>query len=134
LKPSTRFFLLPLSWFILTTVLLILPGDKLPGPGFLNIYIPWLDKIVHIGLFSIMAALICLWLSKKGMPAGKKNQYFLLCGMVCVVYGILMELIQKFYVPNRSFDSADILADTVGSLVGVLFSARRYKMKAAKKT
>ena len=45
------------------------------------------------------------------------------------VYGIIMEYVQRDFIPNRSFDSGDILADGVGSLAGLLFSRFRYIKK-----
>ena len=40
-----------------------------------------------------------------------------------------MEFIQKFFIPNRSFDLGDIIADGVGCVVGVFVSTTRYIKK-----
>ena len=130
LKRSTVFFILALGWFIITTWLLVLPGDDLPGPGFFNIDIPWMDKWVHIGLFSIMAFLTCLWIYKKQVQVSNWKKYFIICGLVCLGYGIAMEFVQKYYVPGRSFDPGDIVADGVGSLLGVLYILKKFKFKS----
>jgi len=41
-----------------------------------------------------------------------------------IVFGILIECIQGVYVPGRVFDIADIIANSIGDLLGVclLFS------------
>ena len=40
-----------------------------------------------------------------------------------------MEYVQKYYVPNRSFDAGDIIADAVGSVLGTVYSIRKYIKK-----
>ena len=35
-----------------------------------------------------------------------------------IVYGIAMEFVQKYLVPNRSFDVVDILFDALGAFAG----------------
>jgi len=37
---------------------------------------------------------------------------------LCVSFGVLVELLQEWIAPGRSFSLADILADTVGSVCG----------------
>ena len=45
-----------------------------------------------------------------------------LLGIVLVVtlYGLAIEFIQKYLVPNRSFDMMDVLADGTGAAMGAL--------------
>ena len=50
-------------------------------------------------------------------------------GIICLCYGIMIEYIQRYFIPNRSFDVGDIIADGVGSLAGVIFSFKRYIKK-----
>jgi VanZ family protein len=42
------------------------------------------------------------------------------------LYGIAMELVQKYFIPLRSFDIGDILADGIGSFTGYLISIKRF--------
>ena len=41
----------------------------------------------------------------------------LICGLLAIVYGVSDEWHQSF-VPERSADAADVLADAIGALVG----------------
>jgi VanZ family protein len=102
-------------------VLLTLPGSVIPKEGWLDDI--WFDKWVHIGMFAIMAFLFC-----RGVYT-KKLVYFIICGIACLGYGIAMEFIQKNFIANRSFDGGDIIADGVGSLIGVLYCVRTYIKK-----
>jgi VanZ family protein len=128
LRVLNRFFLQALGWFIFTTILLLFPGQKFPKKGFF-LKVPWFDKWVHIGLFAIMALLVGRWLLKKKNSLERQKQYLLLCGLACLAYGIIMEFIQKYFVPLRSFDMGDILADGAGSLLGVFFAGKLYIKK-----
>lgn len=87
------------------------------------------DKWVHFCLFSPMVVLIAWALHKNKVSVDKKARYFIITALLCLGYGIVMEFIQKFCIPNRSFDSYDILADGIGSLSGWLFSRWVYIKK-----
>ncbi|MCW3116545.1 MAG: VanZ family protein [Chitinophagaceae bacterium] len=54
------------------------------------------------------------------------QQLFVLIALGSSVYGIIMEYVQKYFIPNRSFDIVDILADTIGSIAGLFFATKVY--------
>ena len=87
------------------------------------------DKWVHIGLISILSSLFCWGIYKGKKNAEKNKRNFILTGIICVCYGIMIEFIQRYFIPNRSFDMGDVMADGVGSLAGVIFSFRRHIKK-----
>lgn len=62
---------------------------------------------------------------------GKSNlkKLFLIAAILSLAYGIGMEFVQKYFIPNRSFDVGDIAADAVGCTIGFLYSWRRYIKK-----
>jgi VanZ family protein len=113
---------LAITWFIILTVLLCLPGSVLPQESWLDkIYF---DKWVHIGLFG---GLVFLWC---GVAGKSKNffksvqQIFVWITLIGCVYGIAMEYVQKYFIPNRSFDVFDIMADTIGSIAGLVVATK----------
>ncbi len=123
-KPT---FIPAIIWFIIVTILLTLPGQALPSANWLNVI--WFDKWVHIGLFSIMVVLWCWGMGKMNYPANKLKIIFIVICLGGIVYGAGMEFVQKYFIPNRSFEVADIIADSTGCLAGVLFSIYRYIKK-----
>jgi VanZ family protein len=127
LKRPLLFFLPAIGWIILSTVLLTLPGSVFPKENWLDLI--WFDKWVHIGMFSIMAFFLCWGIYKNGISVKKLLKYFIISAMACLAYGIVMEFVQKNYIPNRSFDAGDIIADGVGSLLGLIFSVKMYIKK-----
>lgn len=77
-----------------------------------------------------MAFFLCWTIYKSNRQHPEKNRrYFLIAGLICIAYGIGMEYVQKYYVPNRSFDLGDIFADAAGAIAGTFFSIRKYIKK-----
>jgi VanZ family protein len=71
--------------------------------------------------------MVYLWCQYISKPGGKKVRYFRQIAIYFFIYGIVMELVQKFFIPNRSFDVKDILADGLGCAIGLLISGRATK-------
>lgn len=103
-------------WFVVTTVLLVIPGNALPKAP--PIEIPFFDKWVHVVLFGVLSWLFCAF--AKSIPDKVKIL------VLVVIYGIAMEFVQKYLVINRSFDIVDIVADSIGAVLGVLLAKKRF--------
>ena len=100
------------GWLVLISILFFLPGSALPKENWFDkIYI---DKWVHVGLFAV---LIFLWRSSFNWDINSYNLFLLL---TAVLYGFLVEVVQLYWIPNRSFDMYDVLSDASGSIVGLL--------------
>ena len=128
LKNQNRFLLPALAWLIVCTILFTLPASAFPTDTWYT-KIPMFDKWVHIGLIAIMAFLFCWGLFKKEESPKKRKRHFILTGIICLGYGIIMEFIQRYFIPNRSFDMGDVIADGVGSAAGVIYCFKRYIKK-----
>ena len=124
IRPS---FIPAIIWFIISVLLLSLPGSAFPKENWLEKI--WIDKWIHIGIFAVLSGLFC-WAMLKIISGNLKlKTIFIWIGIICLLYGVVMELIQKFWIPNRSFDFGDIVADGVGSFLGVIFSSKRFIKK-----
>jgi VanZ family protein len=113
-----------LSWLIVTTTLLCLPGSAFPQENWFGKI--WLDKWIHIFLFG---GLVFCWCRAAGSFSNRTQKLFMEIALYFILYGVAMELVQKYFIPNRSFDLKDITADTVGCAVGLFFSVRVYIKK-----
>ena len=110
-----------LGWFLMMNVLFFLPGSALPEASwFSKVY---LDKWFHIGLFG---GLLFLWRSSFDWEAPYYNRLLVGCA---ILYGFLIEVIQYQWIPNRSFDLYDVVADTLGSIVGLMVWHSAYRKK-----
>jgi hypothetical protein len=113
-KICSRLFL-PISWTIFTFILLCLPGSAIPGDGLFSI--PHLDKVVHVGLFG---GIVLFWgfYEKVYRQTGRPWQLIIVTiTLLNIILGIVLEYLQLYYIPNRSFDVGDIIADAVASLL-----------------
>ena len=112
-------------WLTLSTIALCLPGKTLPDRDWFAII--QLDKWIHIGLFSVM---VVLWtLPMLGRPFSEQLKHQIIyISIGWLIYGIAMELVQHYFIANRSFDLGDIAADAVGCLLAVLFVNKRQQM------
>lgn len=120
-------FLPAVSWFILSFILLTLPGSTVPR-------YPWLaaiqaDKWVHIGLLGMLCLLSMLPFRVSSYHNQQRKKWFLFITLGGVLFGILMEFVQENWIINRSFEYGDILADTAGCLLAYYISLRKLLVK-----
>ena len=110
----------PLCWTLIIGVLLALPGNMLPSEH--KFVIPQFDKIVHISLFGGFVLLWNLYFSSRALPLKRLLGLFFTIFILSNVFGIGMEYVQKYFIPGRDFDLADIIADMIGAGLGYGFS------------
>ncbi|HEV9036372.1 MAG TPA: VanZ family protein [Puia sp.] len=110
----------PITWTIIIGILMTLPGSALPNEQAFRI--PQFDKIVHMALFGGFVFLWDLRLSKRSQDMRRLFRWFFAFYVLANVYGIGMEYVQKYWIPGRDFDLADIIADMIGAGLGYGFS------------
>ena len=111
-----HYLVLFLLWTGLILFATLTPGDRVPDSFFPNI--PYFDKIVHIGLFSVQSFLMI-----KSFPEPRKHSLLKIKKMVfalliCLSIAVFVEFMQKF-VPGRSYELADLIANILGILLGL---------------
>lgn len=118
-------FLPGICWFFITLILLSLPGSAFPKESWAdNLQI---DKIVHIVLFGTLSYLFFIPYSKTKNDIGTKKRIVIRIAICCLIYGVIMEFVQKYWIPNRSFDIMDIAADGLGSFLPYFFRKKIIK-------
>lgn len=75
------------------------------------------DKIGHVVAYGGLTLTVLWGLSKDEIPFSSK--WFLWTVIACSAYGILLEIIQYSFFPNRYFEVLDILANIIGSIIGL---------------
>jgi len=124
-------FVLPVIWLILIYGLLTMPNNDIPKLGFLDAI--YFDKWVHAGLFAVLTFLFS-WPFRKLYPA--QHRLFVSIAILALLYGIIMEFVQKYFTADRDFDINDMLADGFGCLLGyiaVRYVVSRIRLKAKNK-
>jgi hypothetical protein len=106
-----KFPVVAIAWTILIQVLLCLPGSTLPSGGVFDF--PQLDKIIHTILFGGFTGFWCYYCYLRRIPASSLKVLFFVIFLLGSINGIALEFIQRDYIPNRSFDQADIIIDLI---------------------
>lgn len=125
MKVSIVKFLPGAIWIMVIFILLVMPGSDIPASEWFEIL--YFDKWIHIALFAV---LVFLWALPFTASSSTINAKLLVIVFMAVVYGVLMEYVQKYAAPTRSFDATDMIADTAGALIGAGVSIiffKRYK-------
>ncbi len=114
-------------WSAIIFLLLAIPGSDLPGESsFFSI--PHADKWVHIALFAFFVILWCRAVVKWSAQPNRVAIFLLITAMG-ILFGYLMELVQKYFITNRDYDLWDVIADAAGSIFGLVFSLLMYRKK-----
>ena len=104
------FLLLALGWAGVIYYLSSQPGTDTP------MLFPFQDKLLHIIAYAILG-----FLGMGALEAATHGYHAWQVWLIAVlvsVYGILDELHQRF-VPGRTMDGFDVLADVAGGLLGI---------------
>ena len=98
------------------TVLFCLPGNEFPEKSwFEEIH---LDKWVHVGLFAVLVLLWSLPLLHKIKIQSRLQKALIWTAVAFIIYGIVIEVIQGRFIPNRTFGVDDMVADAIGCGLG----------------
>lgn len=113
---------LPLSicWALIILGLCSMPGQYIPSISFLEMLS--FDKWVHAGMFFVLCTLVFFHIRQR---TEEKRQIYLFL-VVCIGYGCLLEVMQGTLFSNRSADWNDIIANSFGCVMAMLFYNRIY--------
>lgn len=117
LRPPFKKFLPGIAWFLFVLFLICIPGKDLPEASWLPI--PDADKLVHMGMFGGIVFWFCWPFTQTDFSRKEKIRIFLQISLATCVWGFMTELIQRYFITNRTFDLMDWVADMAG--VGLSF-------------
>ena len=121
MKSRLLHFIPGIVWFIISFILLTIPGKQIPTISWMDFYQS--DKIVHI----IMFFTLCFLFSFAIRGFDKKYSLIAYIAIAGLVFGIAMEFVQKYFIPFRSCDVDDMIADGIGCLIAYVWWRRRFK-------
>jgi VanZ family protein len=113
-KKKSR-WILPALWGILLAVLSLMPAEQ----GNLLLFgIPNIDKVAHFGMYSVWTFLV--FRAWSGTSNISKSRLMALTFLLGTLTGIVLEYGQYLMTVGRSFEIADMIANAVGSVSGVI--------------
>ena len=99
-------------WVAFTFLLTSVPNPQVDIP------LPYADKIAHFGFYAVMGFLCALWQRESGRKAGAS----VLAGLIFASLVGAVDETHQYWIPGRSMDLFDWIADTVGGGAGALSS------------
>ena len=98
------------------TFLLLFPATHVP-----KIDVPSFDKIGHVFIFIVLVVLWALFVFVYGKEARSKVWWVIIGAFI---YGIIIEVFQGLFFESRTADGWDVVANSVGILLGWLIFQR----------
>ena len=115
-----------MKWWALTAAygLLIAVMAVVPVPERPAAVLPWLDKAAHLCEYLLFAWCV----ARATCASGSSRRTILAVSVLCsAAYGALLEGVQ-FWLPYRSAEWADALANTIGAALGAWLWSRRERL------
>lgn len=91
-----------------------MPSTSLPEIK-LNLFQP--DKLAHAAVYCLLTASL-IWAFERNKRLQVKTMWFSFA--ISCFYGILIECAQYSFFPDRYFEVYDIIANIIGSLLGLI--------------
>lgn len=112
LKSNRWQWLVLLLWALILAVLSLVPSSRLPKINSWSDLITT-DKFAHALVYAIFTVLLYQVLKTKG----KKPK--VLAVVIAALYGAFMEFLQHISASGRTYEFADIVANTIGALLAI---------------
>lgn len=114
--------------------ILIICNMSVGSIGKSRLFFRGFDKLVHTGLFFVLAVFVFFGLIRQYKDAAFSVRRIIAAILLLILFGGLVEVLQWKVFTYRSGDWADLFADSVGTFMGVfgvLFTAYacRYEKK-----
>jgi hypothetical protein len=110
------YIVLTLLWTIIVLYATLSPGDQLPGRFLFDL--PYLDKIIHTGLFTVQSFLMIKLFQRIRQLEKLSNWKLGIAILLCIILGVFVEIMQNF-IPDRSFEPMDLVCNIIGILLGL---------------
>jgi VanZ family protein len=129
-RPSSRpvaAIVLAVAAFVAVAILMLMPM----GPRSFGSSVAHLDKLVHAGAWATLA--VCLWPLVRHLWRRPIMTRFGVIVAGLGLWGLATEWLQS-YVPSRSSDLLDALADLAGAVVGATLASLFLEPRLARRT
>ncbi|WP_277016591.1 VanZ family protein [Flavobacterium lindanitolerans] len=121
-KKRILFLALAVFWTISITIACLVSMSEVPV-----VNVDQADKIVHLCFYAVFSILWFLYLRTK---IRNTKKLFLFVFFLSVLFGILIEICQSLFTESRQADMKDVIANTIGALLGLALMAvynKRFK-------
>lgn len=99
-------------WMLTLTVLSVIPIQQTFVPD-----VPFIDKYEHAVVYFIATFLCFLYITSKGNTKLNRNTTLKIIAFH-ITYGLVLELVQHYFVSGRFGEFYDFLANSIGVVLG----------------
>lgn len=117
-----KYYIPAILWSLVILFLSTTGGINLPSSWWDLIAVDKVGHLVVYGFFSML--LLWAFIKNRKLPL-KKKEVIIALG-ISIIYGIGMEVIQYSFFPGRFFEIPDIIANIIGSFLGLYLFKRYY--------
>lgn len=120
--------------FLWALLILILCSVSFGSVGHSHLFFAGFDKLVHCGLFFVLAVFMCNGIIREHNPVNFTVVTALKVFVLALCYGALIEVLQLFVFTWRGAEWADLFSDSVGagmavfSTLVILFASKNAKV------
>ena len=111
-----KFYWPAILWAFFILIICNLPLGKVQKSP---LFFEGFDKLVHTGLFAVLAILYCAGSIRRWGTNTIRIEIAIKNTIVLISYGALIEMLQTYVFTWRSGDWNDLFADTVGICLGI---------------
>ncbi len=114
MKPKHLWWGATIIWSIALALGMLLPSEQIPESQLWSN-----DKLVHLGVFMIYSFSWSVAFMGLRPVQSTKIKLLVRALTICIVYGAVLEFLQQF-IPGRMTDIYDLLANTLGAVMGTI--------------
>lgn len=116
MKSNFKYYGPAILWALFILTICSIPLD---GVDHAPMFFPGFDKLVHCGLFFVLAILYCSGSIRKFKTRELRIEIAIKNTIVLISYGALIEVLQMYVFTWRTGDATDLFADAVGACMGI---------------
>ncbi len=124
MKATFKYYWPAILWALF---ILILCSVKLGDVSDVPLFFPGFDKLVHCGLFFVLMVFITAAYTRKYTSAVLSVKTIVILTAATIIYGAIIEILQKYIFTWRSGEWNDLFADVIGILMATFSIFITYK-------
>jgi VanZ family protein len=117
--PINRHYTLAFVWTCILIVLSVISKGTASKLAIIDFF--GVDKLAHLIFYAVLS-----WLWVRAMSNSKIEKSALVSFLISTTLGVSLEFIQKYCTDGRSFEYDDMIANLVGTVIGLII----YKLKS----
>lgn len=113
-----RYNILPILWALFILILSLISGDSIPD---VNVW-DWIsiDKLAHAFMYGTLVFLLTTGLKRQYSNGWLRYYAKSTAFWIGMFYGLLLEIMQLLMNMDRYFEIGDIIANTIGCILGII--------------